>query len=111
MPRAIYLGELELMVLLALDRLDGDAYGMAVYDEIVTATGREISAPTIYVTLARLEDKAYARSRLGAAQSVRGGRAKKYYRVTAAGRRAVARSRAMLESLWHPRERPTGRES
>ena len=57
MPRAAYLGELELMVLLTLDRLEGEAYGMAVYDEIVRSTGREISAPTIYVTLARLEKK------------------------------------------------------
>jgi DNA-binding PadR family transcriptional regulator len=108
MPRATYLGELELTVLLALDRLDEDAYGMAVYDEIVTATSREISAPTIYVTLARLEDKSYARSRKGRAESARGGRAKKYYRITAAGRRAVAQSRAMLESLWQPKERPSG---
>ena len=102
MPRATYLGELELMVLLTLDRLDADAYGMAVYDQIVRATGREISAPTVYVTLARLERKGYARAHTGAPTGERGGRAKKLYRMTRAGRTALMRSKRMLEQLWHP---------
>ncbi len=107
MPRAAYLGELELMVLLTLDRLEGEAYGMAVYDEIVRSTGREISAPTIYVTLARLEKKGYTRARTGAPTGERGGRAKKFYRTTRAGTKALARSKAMLGELWYPT--PAGR--
>jgi PadR family transcriptional regulator PadR len=111
MPRATYLGELELTVLLTLDRLDDEAYGMAVYDEIVQATGREISAPTIYVTLARLERKGYARTRTGRPTGERGGRARKYYRITKGGKQALTRSKQMLERLWHPATAGPGAEA
>lgn len=107
MPRATYLGELELVVLLALDRLDDDAYGMSVYDEIIRVTGRELSAPTVYVTLTRLAKKHYVSARTGASTAVRGGRAKRYFAMTRDGRDALARSRRMLERLWTPaREEP-----
>lgn len=100
MKRSDYLGELELVVLLALDRVADDAYGMAVYDEIVTVTGREISAPTVYVTLSRLEKKGHVRSRLGRPTAERGGRAKRFFAITGSGRKALDRSREMLERLW-----------
>ena len=106
MPRAAYLGELEFLVLLTLDRFDDDAYGMTVYDEIVRVTGREISVPTVYATLTRLERKGYARSRLGLPTGERGGRARKLYRMTRAGRGALTRSRRMVEQLWTPAPKP-----
>lgn len=110
MPRAAYLGELELTVLLTLDRLGTDAYGMAVYDEIVRVTGREISAPTVYITLARLEKKGYARARVGAPTAERGGRARRFYRITKAGRSALTRSKRMLSQLWEPAPTGTSRQ-
>lgn len=100
MNRSDYLGELELVVLLALGRVGDDAYGMNVYDEIVAVTGREITAPTVYVTLSRLEKKGYVRSRLGRPTPERGGRAKRFFEVTPGGRDALERSREMLDRLW-----------
>lgn len=102
MPRADYLGELELVVLLTLDRLQGEAYGMEVYDEIVRATGRELSAPTVYVTLARLQKKGFARVRMGRPTGERGGRARKFYGLTQGGRDELVRSKRMLSQLWSP---------
>lgn len=108
-PRTPYLGELELVVLLALRRLPGAAYGMTVYDEIVDATGRKLTAPTVYITLARLEKKGYVRSRLGEPTTNRGGRAKRFFSITAEGEQAVRRAHDTLERLWvsnAPPQRP-----
>ena len=100
---APYLGELELVVLLALHRLPGPAYGMAVYDELVQTTGRDLTAPTVYITLSRLEKKGYVQSRIGEPAPHRGGRAKRFFEVTLEGERAMRRSREMLERLWGER--------
>ncbi len=100
MTRGDYLGEFELVVLLALVRLDEPAYGMSIYDEILTATGRGVSIQAVYVTLSRLEKKGYVESRTGESTVERGGRARKYYAVRPAGRSALNRSRAMFDSLW-----------
>jgi DNA-binding PadR family transcriptional regulator len=102
MPRAEYLGEFELVVMLALDRLAGEAYGMEVYDEIVHATGRELSAPTVYVTLSRLERKGFTRVRMGRPTGERGGRARKFHGMTREGRDELTRSKRMLSRLWSP---------
>ena len=83
------MGEFEQLVLLALLRLDNDAYGMEVRQEIEERTGREISYGAVYTTLDRLEQKGYVAHRLGEATPERGGRAKKYFRALPAGRQAL----------------------
>lgn len=105
MSRAQHLGELELVVLLVMARIDGPTHGMAVYDEIITTTGREISAPTVYITLARLARKQFVRA-LGPVSSDEGGRARKQYSLTKEGREACGRSARMLSALLSPR--PSG---
>lgn len=99
MGKGDYLGEFELVVLLALARLSADAYGMAIFDEIRDVTGREVAIPTVYVTLTRLEKKGYVSSDVGEPSPERGGRAKKFYRLEAAGRDALNRSLQMLGRL------------
>jgi PadR family transcriptional regulator PadR len=95
-----YLGEFELVVLLALARLDEAAYGMTIYDEILDATGRDVSIQAVYVTLNRLDKKGLVTSRLGESTDDRGGRPRKYYSLKAAGVTALRNSRAMYDSLW-----------
>ena len=102
MPRSRYLGELELTILLALNRLDEPASGMAVYDEIVATTGREISAPTVYITLARLVRKQHAKVIVPWPTP---NRATKCFAVSASGEAALAQSRRMLGALLKPRGR------
>jgi len=95
-----HLGEFELVVLLALARLDETAYGMSIYDEIVATTGRDVSVPAVYVTLSRLEKKGYVTSRVGESAEDHGGRSKKYYTILPAGLSALTLSRSMYDSLW-----------
>jgi DNA-binding PadR family transcriptional regulator len=94
-----YLGEFEHLVLLALMRLGEEAYGVAVRQEIRARTGRDVTIGAIYVTLDRLEAKGLTASRVGEPTPERGGRAKRYFRVTPRGRTAVNRTHEALRSM------------
>jgi PadR family transcriptional regulator, regulatory protein PadR len=94
-----HLGEFEQLVLLALIRLDRDGYGVSVRDEIAARTGRDADFGTVYTTLARLEEKGFVTSRLGDATPERGGRRKKHFAISAAGRRALSRTLAALRTM------------
>jgi|SRR6185437_12740408 len=100
MPRGAYLGEFELMVLLALIRLGDDAYGVPISHEIEKGSGREAALGSVYATLERLEKKGLVTSRLGDSTAVRGGRAKRYFRITAQGVRDLRQTQRALTSLW-----------
>src|SRR6202167_4124741 len=89
MKRGELLGSLEHIILLALVRLDGCAHGMIVRREIEERTGRNISIGAVYATLERLEAKGYVSSFAGEPTPQRGGRAKRVFRVEAAGRRGL----------------------
>jgi DNA-binding PadR family transcriptional regulator len=86
------LGELEQVLLLALLRLGGDSYGAAVRAEILATTGRSVTPGAIYPTLDRLEARGLLRSRVGDPVPQRGGRARRHFKITAAGLREVRRS-------------------
>jgi PadR family transcriptional regulator PadR len=89
MKRGELLGSLEHIILLALVRLDGNAYGMIVRREIEERIGRNLSIGAVYATLERLEAKGYVSSFTGEPTPERGGRAKRLFRVEAAGKRAL----------------------
>jgi len=95
------LGAFDLMVLLALIRLRDEAYGVSIARAIEEGTGRSVSLATMYVALGRLENKRLIKSRLGEPTAERGGRAKRYFRVTAKGVREVREARRLLTSLWN----------
>ena len=92
-------GKLELMVLLALLRVGRDAYGVPIAQEIQDI-GNNVSIGSVYAALDRLERKGYVSSSLGDPSPERGGRAKKYFQITAKGMHEVQDSRRMLTSLW-----------
>jgi DNA-binding PadR family transcriptional regulator len=94
------MGEFEQLVLLALLRLDNDAYGMEVREEIEKRTGREISYGAVYTTLDRLEQKGYVAHRLGEATPERGGRARKYFQALPEGREALRATQQALTVMW-----------
>lgn len=93
------LGEFEQLVLLALMRLEPEAYGVAIRDEIEKRTGRSVALGAVYTTLLRLEDKRLVATRLGDPTPQRGGRRKKYYRPLVAGRRELAASIDALRNM------------
>ena len=93
------LGEFEQLVLLALMRLQPEAYGVSIRDEIERRTGRSVTLGSVYTTLLRLEEKRLVATRLGEPTPQRGGRRKKLYRPLAAGRRELAASLDALRSM------------
>jgi PadR family transcriptional regulator PadR len=94
-----YLGEFEHIVLLAVLRLGDEAYGVTIRREIEARTRREVSIGAIYATLDRLESKNLVQSRLGDPTPERGGRSKRFFRVTAQGVSAVKHTHRALRSL------------
>jgi DNA-binding PadR family transcriptional regulator len=94
------LGEFEQLILLAVLRGGEHAYGSRILQEVTGAGGRRVSRGAVYVTLGRLEEKGLLRARLGEDGPHRGGRPRRYLRVTGEGLRALRSSRARLLRLW-----------
>jgi PadR family transcriptional regulator PadR len=100
MSRPEALGEFEQLVLLAIVRLNGDAYGSTIRREIEERTGRSIAIGALYTALDRLELKGFVSSKLSDPTPQRGGRAKRYFRLRPAGAAALKRSRDALMQMW-----------
>lgn len=83
------LGEFEQLVLIAIVRLDDDAYGATIRREIEERTARRLSISAVYTTLDRLERKGLVRSWIGQPTAERGGRRRKHFVLQAAGARAL----------------------
>jgi len=94
------LGIFEQAVLLALVRLGDGAYGRAIFKAVQDRLQREIAAGAVHATLERLERKRLVTSRLGPGTEIRGGRARRYYRVSSAGLRALNDAREAVDGLW-----------
>src|SRR6478735_407171 len=95
-----YLGEFEEIVLLATAILHKEAYGVAIKDEIENRLSREVSLGAMHTALVRLEEKGYIRSHDGAATEDRAGRPRKYFEITALGKKAISYARSSREKMW-----------
>ena len=100
MRRRDYLGQFELMVLLAVISIGDDAYGVPIMKELEAASGREVGIGSVYAALQRLEEKSLVSSRIGDPTPERGGRAKQYVQVTGKGLKAAREARRTFEKLW-----------
>lgn len=94
------LGEVEQLVLLAVLRLGDGAYAVAIRNEILNRTGVDLARGSIYITLDRLEQRGLVRSRFGDPTPERGGKAKRFFRLTPAARAALRSTRRALLRLW-----------
>lgn len=94
------LSELEHLVLLAVLRLGDNAYAVTIRNEISSVTKLRPLRGSIYVTLDRLEKKGYLTSRMGDPTPERGGKARRYFRVTSVARQALRASRAAFQKMW-----------
>jgi PadR family transcriptional regulator len=94
------LGNFELMVLLAVLRVGEDAYGVPIARELEDKISREVLLGSVYAALERLEAKGLVASSLGDPTPERGGRAKRYFTVTAKGLREVRETQRTLVRLW-----------
>lgn len=95
------LGEFEELVLLTVGILCDDAYGLAITDELKQQTGRNVMISGVHKTLVRLEGKGFLNSEMGGATEARGGRKKKLYYLTAAGKKALSDSKALRNRMWN----------
>lgn len=95
------LGELQQMTMLAVARLGDGAFGKAIREELMAVAGRELSVSAIYVTLMRLEEQGLVASEKTDPDPARGGRGKRFFRVTEEGWAALESSREALARLWN----------
>jgi PadR family transcriptional regulator, regulatory protein PadR len=95
-----YLGEFELMILLTIMRLGDEVYGVPLSRELSAIRGGDVSVGSVYAALDRLELKGLIASSLGDPSPERGGRAKRYFRVTRQGLQSVRETRKILTRLW-----------
>jgi PadR family transcriptional regulator PadR len=95
-----YLGEFEQMVLLSILRMGESAYGLSIKSEMESVAGRSPSSGALYTTLDRLERKGLIESSEGETSVERGGRPRRYVRVTPEGQAQLSHSRNALIALW-----------
>ncbi len=96
-----YLGEFEEVILLLVAKLGEDAYGLAIRTEFMEQTGRSAAIGAVHSALNRLEKKGFLDSRMGDSVGERGGRRKRIFTVTSAGKSAVKQSRELRNNLWN----------
>jgi DNA-binding PadR family transcriptional regulator len=94
------LGEFEEIVMLTVGILYNEAYGVSIKKDIETRLSRNVSMGALHTALTRLEDKGYLKTFDGEATEERAGRPRKYYQITALGKRAMEYSRSTREELW-----------
>src|SRR5919109_2204424 len=94
------LTDFELMILLAILRIGEEAYGVQIGREIEATGGRRVLLGAAYAALDRLEANGLVSSRVGSPTPERGGRAKRFFRVTARGVRAAKETQQALVALW-----------
>lgn len=94
------LGEFEELVLLTVASLVNEAYSVAICDDLAARTKRSVKLGVVHAVLHRLEEKGLAKSHLGEATNVRGGKRKRYYTITSAGKAALLKARELREQYW-----------
>jgi PadR family transcriptional regulator PadR len=100
-----HLGQFEQLVLLAILHQDEDAYGVTIRREIETRTRRTVTVGALYTALDRLESKGLVTSTMSLPTQERGGRSKRFFKVTSAGQKALVRCRDTMTRMWsglHP---------
>ena len=97
---AVMLGAFEQAVLLAIIRLREEAYGRAILREVQARLDRAVAAGAVHATLNRLERRTLLLSELGTGTELRAGRPRRYYTLTAQGRRALNQAHDGVRQLW-----------
>ena len=94
------LGEFEELVLLMVASLHNEAYGVAIKEGLESKLSRKISISAIHVSLKRMEEKTYVKSRYGGITAMRGGRRKKFYEITALGKEKLDEQYAIRTQMY-----------
>lgn len=100
MERRHFLGEFEETVLLVVATQQGQAYGLSITNVIEDELGRSVNMSSVHTALYRLEEKGYVKSDLGGASEKRGGRRKRIFEITSAGKSALLEAKEHRQYLW-----------
>ena len=95
-----HLGEFEEIVILTIGILYKEAYGVSIKSEIESRLSRSVSMGALHTALVRLEDKGYIKSIAGESTEERMGRPRRYYQITALGKKAMQYSKDTRNQLW-----------
>ena len=94
------IGEFEEIVMLTVGILHGEAYGVAIVDEMEKRLDRKVSIGALQIVLRRLEEKGYLKSEFGEATKVRGGKRKRFFTLTTLGSRVVRENKEQRLELF-----------
>ncbi len=94
------LGEFEEVVLLTVAVLYDEAYGVSIRHEIETRLKRKVSVSALQTALRRMEKKGFLESSFGEATAIRGGKKKRYFKVTQFGKQALEYAKDTRTQLW-----------
>ncbi|MEM8569084.1 MAG: PadR family transcriptional regulator [Bacteroidota bacterium] len=100
MGRTTFLGEFEELILTMVLILEDDAYGNTVVKAIKNHQNREVNLSSVHITMYRLEEKGFLKSYMAGATRKRGGRKKRYFKVTNAGLALLREMKNSRISLW-----------
>lgn len=98
--KGTHIGEFEELVLLAVGILGDNAYSISVAHEIHKATRRRVIFTVVHATLIRLEEKGLLESNLSGATKERGGRSKRFFRISAAGKKSLLKAKEQRDQMW-----------
>ena len=99
--KAFQLGEFEEIVLLTVGVLYDEAYGLAIKDYIEKEIGRSVSVGALQSALRRMEKKGFLESRTGSPDALRGGKPKRFFTITAYGKKAIDYNQDLRAKLYH----------
>ena len=94
------LGEFEELILLVVAGSDGESYGVTIREKLIEKLNKNVNISAIHVSLKRLEDKGFVRSKFGGITEERGGRRKKFYTITGLGKRVLEAQYELRTSLY-----------
>jgi DNA-binding PadR family transcriptional regulator len=100
MATSTSISNFELMVMLALIRLGDEAYGVPISLEIEEQSGRDVALGSVYAALERLHNRGMVTSSVGEPTAERGGRAKRYFKVTGKGMKVIQETQLTLTRMW-----------
>jgi PadR family transcriptional regulator PadR len=98
--KGTHLGEFEELVLLTVASLVNNAYSVAICDELSKHADRTVRLGVVHAVLNRLEEKGLLKSELGEASATRGGKRKRFYFLTGAGKASAVRAKEIRDQLW-----------
>lgn len=94
------IGEFEELVLLVVAAQHDQAYGVSILEGLEQHLKKKLNISAVHVALKRMEDKGFVKSKFGGITEDRGGRRKRFYTITALGKKMLDYQYGLRTSLY-----------